>query len=1007
MSYVRLIAKSRLPILLGLAAYLTAGGFASAAHNGVLSAKISGTHNNPSSASVLTSAAYGDLTQRVVADQSVFFVYQDADSGFNHGFPSGFIGATQDVSVNVACIDDTTAAQGCSTDTTLLDRTHGTVAQISFAPLAPTDFAGLDFEEPKGYVSSLSGVGYNLTGASQILFSVRSPTGITLQFGVGGQTTQPVSLPQSNTYATACIAVQGVAAQICPANAAYKLDLAGPIDLTSVHLLFTVVTNGELAPGGGTVLLDNIYYDPVPIAQTSALSLPLSTATFGVVPAQQAPIPPDQANRNPATIYEASLTILALLVDGDTANAKIIADALVYALAHDNSGDPLPAAPDGATGLHNAYEAGDLTLLNSQGSGGGQAGQIRLAGFSASQNGCGTAGFCLEEDGATGGNNAFAILALLKMFQQSQNQSYLNAALTIGDWISEQMPDTSGTGFGGYFQGYPDMGMAKILQLGKSTENNADIFAAFTALAQAETRLDNPAAANNWHARAKIAGDFVIAMFDASRGCFYAGTVPAGTPASFGVDPTGPTQGNDVVNRFNFFDVNSFSWLALSTSKQYGQAIPWSSVISCLNQFQVSVSAAGSTFSGYSLITPADTPGPQGVAWEFTGQAAVLISLSGGDPTAVLNNIAEAQAQAPFGDQAGLVAATLASGDTLPPLQQCLTTPFQCIPERVGLAATAWAIFAENAYNPLSTNAFYTDTHDFNADGYSDVLWRDDNGNLATWLMNGAQITGSAGVGGASPSVWSVVGQRDFNGDGTADLLWHDTGGNVAMWFISGAQVVGSAGVGNASPNLWSIAGTGDFNGDGTGDILWHDTSGNVAIWLMNGSSIVQSCGVGNASASVWSIAATGDFNGDGMTDILWHDNAGNVAIWFMNGCSILQSSGVGNANPTVWSIAGTGDFNGDGKSDILWHDSSGNVAMWLMNGASILQSSGVGNVNPSVWSIAETADFNGDGKSDILWHDTSGDLAVWEMNGASILNSAGIGNASASVWTVQGQNAD
>jgi hypothetical protein len=41
-------------------------------------------------------------------------------------------------------------------------------------------------------------------------------------------------------------------------------------------------------------------------------------------------------------------------------------------------------------------------------------------------------------------------------------------------------------------------------------------------------------------------------------------------------------------------------------------------------------------------------------------------------------------------------------GNTLPPYEQCLQTPFQCIPERVGLAATAWAIFAEQVINPLA-----------------------------------------------------------------------------------------------------------------------------------------------------------------------------------------------------------------------------------------------------------------------------------------------------------------
>lgn len=646
----------------------------------------------------ISPAAYDLLNQRAGAETSQFFVYQDGDSGFNHGFPSGFFGnAQQNISINAACVDDPNAPQGCSTSPNALDQVNGTVFQISSAPMASGQFAGIDFEEPQGYVASPRGGGYNLTGATSILFSVRSPSGITVQFGAGGQTTAPVALPPSNTYAAACLAIQGAAQTVCPAGAAIKLNLSGPIDLAAVHLLFTVVTNDQQAPRGGTVLLDNIRYNPVPSTQTTAPSLPLSTATFGVVTSEQGPFPPDQVNRNPASIYEASLAILALLPT-DIATAQAIANGLVYALGHDNGGDPLPVAADGATGLHNAYESGDLALLNSQGAG---AGQVRLAGFSASQAGCGASGYCLVQDGATGGNNTFAILALVATFNRTRNQAYLNAAVTIGNWIYEQMLDPNGTGFGGYFAGYPDEGMAKILETGKSTENNADIFAAFTALARVEGTLGNSTAAKSWTLRAKVAGDFVIAMFDASRGCFYAGTVPPGIGASPGIDPTGPHRGNDIVNRFDFLDSNSFTFLALSQSAQYGNVIPWPSVVSCLSRFATSVSAAGSTFTGYGL-TQVPTTGPNGIAWEFTGQAAVVMEFSGNDAIPVLNRIQAAQATAPFGDRQGLVASTLASGDTLPPLGQCLNTPFQCIPERVGIAATAWAIFAETAYNPLA-----------------------------------------------------------------------------------------------------------------------------------------------------------------------------------------------------------------------------------------------------------------------------------------------------------------
>ena len=103
-----------------------------------------------------------------------------------------------------------------------------------------------------------------------------------------------------------------------------------------------------------------------------------------------------------------------------------------------------------------------------------------------------------------------------------------------------------------------------------------------------------------------------------------------------------------------------------------------------------------------------------------------------------------------------------------------------------------------------------------------------------------------------SYATWSIVGTGDFDGDGMSDILWRDDKGNVAIWLMNGAQVTQAAGVGSA-PTSWTIVETGDFNGDGKSDLLWHDTSGNVAIWFMNGTQVAQAAGVGNAPA-VWSI---------------------------------------------------------------------------------------------------------------------------------------------------------
>jgi uncharacterized repeat protein (TIGR03803 family) len=292
-------------------------------------------------------------------------------------------------------------------------------------------------------------------------------------------------------------------------------------------------------------------------------------------------------------------------------------------------------------------------------------------------------------------------------------------------------------------------------------------------------------------------------------------------------------------------------------------------------------------------------------------------------------------------------------------------------------------------------------THNFNGDGFSDIAWRDGSGNLSFWLMNGASVTSSGGVGGV-PSAWSIVGLRDFNGDGKSDLLWRDTSGNTAIWFLNGTQVSQSLGVGNI-PTAWSVAGTGDFNADGLGDILWRDSTGHLAVWLMSGANVLASASLG-AVPTTWTVVGTGDFNGDGMTDILWRDTSGNTSIWFMNGTSVSSAAGVGTI-PTTWSVAGTGDFNGDGKSDIVWRDTSGNTAVWLMNGGAVLLAGGLGNVG-TPWSIAQTGDFDGDGRSDLMWRDTSGNTSIWYMNGTAVAATGAVGNIPTN-WTVQSVNAE
>ncbi|MBV8282718.1 MAG: hypothetical protein JO347_11765, partial [Candidatus Eremiobacteraeota bacterium] len=665
------------------------------------------------------------------ANHSGFFVYKDADSGFNHGFPSGIFTSNNgifpyQITIDTACLDDpANTTIGCypASDTTHFDASRGTVMRISF-PFMPDDsyWAGLNIEDPQDWgVLSAAGAcgvtvtcnGYDLTGATALEFDIRSPTGIAhVQFGLSPCTQNTfMTLPASPSYTHVTIPLDGSTLGCTP-------------DLTDLTIIFTVVAKGPSVPA--TILLDNIQFTPAPNRQVSnpeANSLPLSNQTFGVVPllptvaSSQNMFPPDQVNRNVAAIYESSIAILALLKVGDLPDAERIANAFDYALRHDNHGDPIPVAKDGSVGLHNAYESGDIGLLNGQlgQSATPEAGDIRLAGFSCNKQS--PTGYCLDLDGATGGNNAWAMVALLMTYEATGNVTYLNDSITIGNWIYGNLTDATGTGYAGYYNGYPDQGVPppKPLNLGKSTENNADIFAAFTLLSQIEAGLGNATAKLLWSTRAEIAGNFVMQMFDSVKGRFWAGTVnPVISGPGFCPDLSTAKPNGDVINKCDFLDSNSFTALALAGSQTYSGQIDWTRPLlyvlnlSGSDRFEQEVAAAATSFSGFDLVpAPPDT----GIAWEFTGQmsgACYYVNAANAPSSnpqlqscaqSYLEQVSDAQLMAPFGDGLGLPAATLQNGNTTP--LSCLQTPFQNICQRVGLAATGWAIFAEQHLNPL------------------------------------------------------------------------------------------------------------------------------------------------------------------------------------------------------------------------------------------------------------------------------------------------------------------
>jgi subtilase family serine protease len=64
----------------------------------------------------------------------------------------------------------------------------------------------------------------------------------------------------------------------------------------------------------------------------------------------------------------------------------------------------------------------------------------------------------------------------------------------------------------------------------------------------------------------------------------------------------------------------------------------------------------------------------------------------------------------------------------------------------------ATGIGTVNVANLVMNWKVKTNTHDVNADSLCDLLWEDSNGNIAVWLMNGATVIASGGIGNLPPS---------------------------------------------------------------------------------------------------------------------------------------------------------------------------------------------------------------------------------------------------------------
>lgn len=167
-----------------------------------------------------------------------------------------------------------------------------------------------------------------------------------------------------------------------------------------------------------------------------------------------------------------------------------------------------------------------------------------------------------------------------------------------------------------------------------------------------------------------------------------------------------------------------------------------------------------------------------------------------------------------------------------------------------------------NLFTEVGTDWKVAGIGDFNGDGKDDILWRHLNGAIFNFLgtATGGVVNNGDNLFTLVDNSWRLAGTGDFNGDGRSDILWRNDDGAI-FDFLGTAN----GGVFNNGDNSWVlqptgrvIVGIGDYHGDGLDDLLYRevtDGQGHLRFQTSQGTP------TGGFGAGFWAIFQEGGWH--------------------------------------------------------------------------------------------------------------------------------------------------
>ena len=209
-----------------------------------------------------------------------------------------------------------------------------------------------------------------------------------------------------------------------------------------------------------------------------------------------------------------------------------------------------------------------------------------------------------------------------------------------------------------------------------------------------------------------------------------------------------------------------------------------------------------------------------------------------------------------------------------------------------------------------------------------------------------ARRSGRHRVVGNVPTAWSMLGTGDFDGDGKGDILWQDNSGNVAVWLMDGTSLLSSAGIGNV-PSPWSVPAT------ATSTAMARPTS--LARHQRQHRDLVHERHEAASTAGVGTIPT--DLVGGRNRRLQWRRHERHRLARHPRQSrdlaherrDVLSASGLGNV-PTTGRSSRPATTTATARA-ISCGATSGNTAIWFINGVSVASTASIGEI-PTAWTV-------------------------------------------------------